>query len=75
MNTHYIIQLFNNNNENWTYTDDYWRIVKCTSEKDAEEKIKDVFSWASGAVISAKIIRVTHEEVSQINDDKHQEIK
>lgn len=64
MKTYYIIQLFSKN-ENWTYTDDYYRTVEFYSEKDAKKQIEDIFSWGA-EITSAKIIRVTKEEVSEI---------
>ena len=75
MKTHYIIQLFNDQ-ENWTYKDDYYRVVEFSTEKEAEEKIKDIFSWAfkdifswaSYGVTSAKVIKVTEEEVAHLDN-------
>jgi hypothetical protein len=67
MKTYYIIQLSNNKRELWTYIDDYYRNVQFSTEKEAGEKIKEIFSWGAD-VSSAKIIQVTENEVAHIDN-------
>jgi hypothetical protein len=67
MKTHYVVHLFNSKQETWTYTDDYYRPVKFSTEKEAEEQIKDIFSWGAD-ISSAKIIQVTEDEVAYLDN-------
>lgn len=67
MKTHYVVHLFNSKQETWTYTDDYYRPVKFSTEKEAEEQIKGSFSCGAD-VSSAKIIQVTENEVAHLDN-------
>lgn len=67
MKTYCIIQLFNKKQETWTYTDDYYRPVKFSTKEEAEEQIKDIFSWGAD-VSSAKIIQVSENEVAHLDN-------
>jgi len=67
MKTYYIIQLSNNKRELWTYINDYYRNVQFSTEKEAEGKIKEIFSCGAD-VSSAKIIQVTENEVAHLDN-------
>ncbi len=67
MKTHYVVHLFNSKQETWIYTDDYYRPVKFSTEREAEEQIKGSFSWGVN-VSSAKIIQVTEKEVALLDN-------